>query len=282
MSRRVPANPATWAFCPSAEEPIGDAALVEDLDGARVQAARARADEVLARASLDDDHVRPRQGQLARQHQPRRAAAGDHHRVLGHRRTSIRARASRAHAGRSVAADTSYAGTAAAARAHRRAGAAVALGDDLGQDRERGLGRRATAEVEPDRPAQPRELAPRSRPASSRRAATVGLGLARPDRADVPAAAPERLDDRRLVELDVVGEDRDRVVRAEADLVGDLVRPADDEPIDVGEALPCRERGPAVDDDRLVAQLAARAGPATGRSRRRRRRRGAAGPGRPR
>ena len=51
-------------------------------------------------------------------------------------------------------------GVAASARplAHRRAGAAVALGDDLGQDRQRGLGRRAAAEVQPDRSAQPRQL----------------------------------------------------------------------------------------------------------------------------
>ncbi len=55
-----------------------------------------------------------------------------------------------------------------------------------------------------------------------------------------------------------MGQDRDGVVRPEADLVGDLVRPADDEPVDeVGrEALRRRERLAAVDDDRLVAELA--------------------------
>ena len=76
------------------------------------------------------------------------------------------------------------------------------------------------------------------------------------DRADVPAAAAECLDDRRLVELHVVGQDGDRVVRPEPDLVGHLVRPADDQPVDpVGrEALRGRERGAAVDDDRLVAR----------------------------
>ena len=61
------------------EEPVGDAALIEDLDGARVQAARARAGEVLAGAPLDDGDVDPRQRQLARQHQPGRTASGDHH-----------------------------------------------------------------------------------------------------------------------------------------------------------------------------------------------------------
>ena len=54
-------------------------------------------------------------------------------------------------------------------------------------------------------------------------------------------------------------QDRDRVVRAEADLVGDLVGPADDQPVDVGEALRRRERRPAVDDDRLEAELAGEA-----------------------
>ena len=43
----------------------------------------------------------------------------------------------------------------------RHARPAVPLGHDLGEDRERGLGRRATAEVEPDRAAQPGELRPR-------------------------------------------------------------------------------------------------------------------------
>ena len=51
-------------------------------------------------------------------------------------------------------------------------------------------------------------------------------------------------------------QDRDRVVRAEPDLVGDLVRPADDQAIDIGEALLRRERRPAIDDDGLEAELA--------------------------
>ena len=44
------------------------------------------------------------------------------------------------------------------ALAERHARAAVALGDDLGQDREGRLGRRAAAEVEPDRAAQPGQV----------------------------------------------------------------------------------------------------------------------------
>ena len=51
---------------------------------ARVQAAGARAGELLAGAPLDDRDVDARQRQLARQHQPGRAASGDHHRMLRH------------------------------------------------------------------------------------------------------------------------------------------------------------------------------------------------------
>jgi hypothetical protein len=46
-----------------------------------VQTARARAGEVLAGAPLDNRNVDARQRQLARQHQPRRTASGDHHRI---------------------------------------------------------------------------------------------------------------------------------------------------------------------------------------------------------
>ena len=66
------------------EEPIGDSTLVENLDGPRVQAARARAGDVLIGAPLDNDDVDARQRQLARQHQARRPASGNHHRMTGH------------------------------------------------------------------------------------------------------------------------------------------------------------------------------------------------------
>ena len=67
------------------EEPIGDSALIEDLDGAREQTACARAAEVLAGAPLDNGNVDARQRQLARQHQPGRTSSGDYHRMFGHR-----------------------------------------------------------------------------------------------------------------------------------------------------------------------------------------------------
>jgi hypothetical protein len=82
-----PGEPRDLGFLSLREEPIGDSALIEDLDGACVQTARARAGQGLAGAPLDDGNVHARQRQLARQHQPGRASSGDHHRVLGHRLT---------------------------------------------------------------------------------------------------------------------------------------------------------------------------------------------------
>ena len=66
------------------EEAVGDAALVKHLDGTRMQTARAPADKLLVLAPLDDGDVDTRQSKLARQHQPRRPAAGDHYGMLGH------------------------------------------------------------------------------------------------------------------------------------------------------------------------------------------------------
>ena len=48
--------------------------------------------KILGRAPLDDGHVDLRERELGRQHQPGRAAPGDHHRVLDHQFASPRAR----------------------------------------------------------------------------------------------------------------------------------------------------------------------------------------------
>jgi hypothetical protein len=69
---------------PLLEKPVGDAALIEHLDGARVQTAGARAVGIRSGASFDDDDVDARQRQLSRQHHPRRTSSSDHHRMLGH------------------------------------------------------------------------------------------------------------------------------------------------------------------------------------------------------
>ena len=66
------------------EEALLDATLIEHLDGARVKTPGSLAVEILAGSSFDDDDVDPRQRQLGRQHQPGRAASGDHHCMLGH------------------------------------------------------------------------------------------------------------------------------------------------------------------------------------------------------
>jgi hypothetical protein len=74
------------------EEPIGDAPLIEHLDRARVQTARARAREFLVGASLDNRNIDARQRQLTRQHQSRWSSADDHHRVFDLCRTHSRLR----------------------------------------------------------------------------------------------------------------------------------------------------------------------------------------------
>src|SRR5947209_655410 len=51
-----------------------------------MQATGTRAGEGLTGAPLDNDNFDPRQRQLARQHQPRRTSAGNHDRMLAHRR----------------------------------------------------------------------------------------------------------------------------------------------------------------------------------------------------
>jgi hypothetical protein len=85
--QRDPGETCDLSHLPLREEPVGDPALIEDLDGARVQTARAQAGEVVTGAPLDNGNVDPRQRQLARQHQPRRTSSGDHRRMLGHSHT---------------------------------------------------------------------------------------------------------------------------------------------------------------------------------------------------
>ena len=84
MSRGGAGEPGDLGGRALGEEPVGDAALVEDLDGPRVQPAGARADELLTGPPLEDDDVDPRLRQLSLQHESCRPAADDHHRVLVH------------------------------------------------------------------------------------------------------------------------------------------------------------------------------------------------------
>lgn len=76
------------------EEAVGDAALIEALEGARVQSAGAQTGQVLIVAPLDDDDdVDSCQSQFAREHQPGSAASDDHDRMLIHDRVPCAATA---------------------------------------------------------------------------------------------------------------------------------------------------------------------------------------------
>ena len=110
---------------------------------------------------------------------------------------------------------------------HGHAGAAVPIGDHLGHDRKGGL--RAPATVQADRPANAIPSCLSDTPHRTEAGAAVDCVVRLPMApAREAAAAVSAATMAGLVELHVVAEDRDRVVRAEADLVGDLVRPADD------------------------------------------------------
>ena len=137
---------------------------------------------------------------------------------------------------------------------HRGTRTTVSARNNLGHDREGRLGRGPAAQVEAYRATQPCQIL-LPHPGGDQPLAAIGLSLARTDGTDVAAAAAQGLDDRRLVELHIVAQDRHRVVRAEGDLVGDLVGPTDDETIRRREAVRRDERGPPINNDRLVAEL---------------------------
>ena len=70
--------PHRWKRLSLRQESFGDATLIEHFDRARVKPPGSRSVYGLAGAGLDDDDVDLRQRQLARQHHPGRATAGDH------------------------------------------------------------------------------------------------------------------------------------------------------------------------------------------------------------
>ena len=57
--QRYPGKPRDGGHLSLREEPIGDSTLIENLDGACMQTACARAGEVLAGAPFDNGNVRP-------------------------------------------------------------------------------------------------------------------------------------------------------------------------------------------------------------------------------
>ncbi len=66
------------------ERVLGDAALVEQLDRARVQPARAGDPASSWSRAADDDGLDACQRELGCQHEPRRTSSRDHHRMLRH------------------------------------------------------------------------------------------------------------------------------------------------------------------------------------------------------
>ena len=80
-------EPRDLRYLPFREEPVDDAALIEDLERARAQTAGTRTGKLLVGAAFDDGDVDARQRQLARQHQARRACTGDHDCVFRHAAT---------------------------------------------------------------------------------------------------------------------------------------------------------------------------------------------------
>ncbi len=65
-------------------EPLGNAALIEDLEGARVQAERAGGDALGGGATLDEGDIDAGEGEFGGEHEAGGAGAGDEHCVVGH------------------------------------------------------------------------------------------------------------------------------------------------------------------------------------------------------
>lgn len=82
---RGPGKAGELEDLPFAQEALGDAALIEYLDGAGVQAAGAGLDDRLIGAPLDHGNVDIGERELGGQHQPSRAAAGDHDGMVSRR-----------------------------------------------------------------------------------------------------------------------------------------------------------------------------------------------------
>ena len=111
----------------------------------------------------------------------------------------------------------------------------VQIRDDLAEDRDRDLGRRDGADIEPDRSMDACEI-PLAEPGGGEALHPPAVGFLRTERPDIEAIGFEGRDQRRVVQLRVVGEGHHR--RAEIGLQrGEgLVRPIGAE-LDAGKAL---------------------------------------------
>ncbi len=123
---------------------------------------------------------------------------------------------------------------------------------DLAHDRDRDLGRRHRADGKPDRRVDARQRgvadALRLEPLEA-----AAVRLLRAERADVEAVARERMGERRVVDLGVVGERHEGRVVVDAERRQRHVRPFGDH-LDVGEALDRGEGGAGIDDGDVVAE----------------------------
>src|SRR6266516_145806 len=142
---------------------------------------------------------------------------------------------------------------AAAAIAEAAALTPCAHGQDLGEDRDRGLGRRVGPEVEAGRPGDPIEALLRDA-CLEQPLAALRLRLARADRAHIERFARERGRQRRDVEPLLVGEDDHGRVGVELEPLHALVGPRDDPLARARQALLGRECLPRVDRNCAPAQ----------------------------
>ena len=91
----------------------------------------------------------------------------------------------------------------------------------------------------------------------------AAMGLLRAERADIEAVARERVRERGIVDLGIVGERDERGVAVDAERRQRHVRPFRDH-LHVGKALDRRERRARIDDGHVIAQEPARSAPAPG------------------
>ncbi len=120
------------------------------------------------------------------------------------------------------------ASVASAAAAARR-GLLTQPRRDLGDDRDRDLRRRYRADIKPDRRMDAGDVG-LGKALALEPFDAAGVGFARPERADIETVARQRMSERRIVDLGIVGERDERGVAVDAERRQRLVRPFGDRP----------------------------------------------------
>ena len=85
--QECPGEPLHGMHLPLGQEPLRDAPLIEHLDRAGEKTPGSRSVDSLRGAAFDDRDIDPRERELARQHQPRRATSCDQDLMLRHAHT---------------------------------------------------------------------------------------------------------------------------------------------------------------------------------------------------